>query len=118
MSDLTDREQRAVRVALRFLRFRAGAWKGLAKALRYEEHSLQKAATGKRPISPTLALRAARLAGVGMDALLAGQWPSARVCRHCGHPPDDFADEDTVIEKADCAPVAPAGTASGLARGT
>jgi len=98
MSDLTDQEQRAVRLALRFLRFRAGAWKGLAKALRYEEHSLQKAATGKRPVSPTLALRAARLAGVGMDDMLTGQWLSGRVCPHCGHPPDDFGDELTAVE--------------------
>jgi len=97
MSDLTDKEQRAVRLALKFLRVRAGAWKGLAKALRYEEHSLQKAATGKRPISPTLALRAARLAGVGMDDVLSGAWLSGRVCPHCGHPPDDFADEETTV---------------------
>jgi hypothetical protein len=31
----------------------------------------------------------------GMDALLAGQWLSSRVCPHCGHPPDDFVDEET-----------------------
>jgi len=97
MSDLTDKEQRAVRLALRFLRQRAGTWKGLAKGLRYEEHSLQKTATGKRPVSPALALRVARLAGVGMDDVLSGQWLSGRVCPHCGHPPDDFADEETVV---------------------
>jgi hypothetical protein len=33
-----------------------------------------------------------------MDELLAGQWLSARVCPHCGHPPDDFVDEETVVE--------------------
>jgi hypothetical protein len=30
--------------------------------------------------------------------LLAGQWLSAQVCSHCGHPPDDFVDEETVVE--------------------
>jgi hypothetical protein len=24
---------------------------------------------------------------------------SARVCPHCGHPPDDFVDEETVVEQ-------------------
>jgi hypothetical protein len=30
--------------------------------------------------------------------LLAGQWSSARVCPRCGHSPDDFVDEETVVE--------------------
>jgi hypothetical protein len=96
MSDLTDKEQRAVRLALRFLRVRSGAWKGLAKALRYNGQSLQKAAAGERPVTPALALRVARFAGVGMDDVLSGQWLSGRVCPHCGRLPDDFADEDTM----------------------
>ena len=57
MSDLTDKEQRAVRTALRFLRLRVGAWGPLAKALRYEWDSIQKVATGKRAVTPALALR-------------------------------------------------------------
>ena len=87
MNDLTDREQRAVRTALRFLRLRVGAWGPLAKTQRYEWDSIQKVATGKRAVTPALALRVARLAGVTMDELLAGQWLSARVCPHGGHPP-------------------------------
>ena len=98
MSDLTAKEQTAVRTALRFLRLRVGAWAPLAKALRYEWDSIQKVATGKKPVTPALALRVARFAGVGMDELLAGRWLSARVCPHCGHPPDDFVDEETVVE--------------------
>jgi hypothetical protein len=43
--------------------------------------------------SVALALRIARFAGVPMDELLAGQWLSQRTCPHCGHPPDDFVDE-------------------------
>jgi hypothetical protein len=45
MSDLTRKEQKAVRTALRL---RVGAWGPLAKALRYEWDSIQKVATGKR----------------------------------------------------------------------
>ena len=98
MNDLTTKEQRAVRTALRFLRLRVGAWKPLVKALRYEYDSIQKVAAGKKAVTPALALRVARFAGVAMDDLLAGQWLSARVCPHCGHPPEDFVDEETVVE--------------------
>jgi len=97
MSDLTDKEQRAVRLALKFLRVRTGAYPALAKALRYNRQSLQKTAAGERPVTPALALRVARFAGVGMDDVLSGAWLSGRVCPHCGHPPDDFADEETTV---------------------
>jgi hypothetical protein len=41
----------------------------------------------------------ARFAGVSVDDLLAGQWFSARTCPHyCGHPPEDFVDEETIVE--------------------
>lgn len=72
MNDLTAKEQKAVRTALRFLRLRAGAWAPLAKALRYGYDSIQKVATGRKAVTPALALRVARFAGVGMDELLAG----------------------------------------------
>lgn len=55
-------------------------------------------ATGKRAVTPAPALRVARVAGIAMDELLAGQWLSAQVCPHCGHPPEDFVDEKTVVE--------------------
>ena len=100
MSDLTAKEQRAVRTALRFLRLRVGAWAPLAKALRYEYDSIQKVATGRKAVTPALALRVARFAGIPVDELLAGQWLSPRVCPHCGHPPEDFIDEETVVEDA------------------
>ena len=95
MSDLTDKEQRHVRTALRFLQLRAGAWKPLVKALRYEYDSIQKVASGKKAVTTALALRVARFVGVPMDELLAGQWLSPRVCPHCGYPPDDFV-HDTI----------------------
>jgi hypothetical protein len=52
---------------------------------------------GKKAVTPALTLRVARFAGVPMDELLAGQWLSPRVCPHCGHPPDDFVEEETVV---------------------
>lgn len=55
-------------------------------------------AIGKRAVIPPLALRAPRFAGIPMDELHAGQWLSARVCPHCGHSPEDFVDEETVVE--------------------
>jgi hypothetical protein len=72
VNDLTAKEQRAVRTALRFLRLHVGAWGPLAKALRYEWDSIQKVATGKRSVTPALALRVARFAGVAVDELLTG----------------------------------------------
>jgi hypothetical protein len=52
VNDLTAKEQRAIRTALRFLRLRVGAWVPLAKALRYEWDSIQKGASGKRAVTP------------------------------------------------------------------
>jgi hypothetical protein len=52
VNDLTAKEQKAVRTALRFLRLRVGAWGPLAKALRYQWDSIQKVATGKKAVTP------------------------------------------------------------------
>jgi hypothetical protein len=65
---------------------------------RYAWDSIQKVATSKRAVTPALALRVAMFAGISMDELLAGQWLSSRVCPHCGHPPEDFVDEETMVE--------------------
>jgi hypothetical protein len=98
MSDLTSKEQRSVRTTLLFLRVRAGgAWEPIAKALHVEEDTIAKVAHGRRAVTARLAIRVARLIEVGIDDLLAGRHMSSRVCPHCGHPPDDFADEETVI---------------------
>jgi hypothetical protein len=35
---------------------------------------------------------------VSIDDLLAGALLSPRTCSHCGRPPDNFADEGTVVE--------------------
>jgi transcriptional regulator with XRE-family HTH domain len=98
VSDLTDREQRAVRTTLLFLRVRAGgAWEPVARALHVEEDTIAKVARGRRPVTARLAIRVARLIEVGVDELLAGRHLSSRVCHHCGHPLEDFADEETIV---------------------
>lgn len=99
MNELTSKEQRAVRTTLLFLRVRAGGtWEPVAKALHVEEDTIAKVAHGRRAVTARLAIRVARLIEVGVDELLAGTHMSSRVCPHCGHPPDDFGDEETVIE--------------------
>ncbi len=81
-SDLTAEEQAKVRAALVFLRLRMGGWAPLAKALCYQESALS---WKRKPITASLAFRTARLAGVGVDDLLAGAFPPPGTCPHCGH---------------------------------
>lgn len=83
-SDLTTAEQAHVRAALRFLRARCGGWDALARVLRFKARSLAKVGTG-RTASASMAVRVARLAEVGIDDLLAGRYPPAGTCPHCGH---------------------------------
>lgn len=98
MSDLTAKEQRAVRTTLLFLRVQSGGvWEPVAKALNTQANNISKIVAGSRVVNASIAIRVARLLGVGVDELLAGQHMSSRVCPHCGHPPDDFVDEETVV---------------------
>jgi len=102
---LTDREQRHVRTAIRFLRFRVGGWQPLADALGVKADSLGKVLRGARDVTARLAYGVARLTDVSIDGLLAGALLSPRTCPHCGRPPDDFADEETVVEDKPREPV-------------
>jgi hypothetical protein len=86
VSDLTLDEQKHVRAALRFLWARSGGWKPVAKALHTQPLTLS---VRGRPISASLAIRVARLAGVGVDDLLGGKYPPAGMCPHCGHQKDE-----------------------------
>jgi hypothetical protein len=56
VNDLTAKEQRAVRTALRFLRLRVGSWKPLARRCTVSGTGIQKVATGKRQVTAALAL--------------------------------------------------------------
>ena len=70
--------------------------------MRYRAHEYEgtrKTARRRGPRSSTTRVwPGARFAGIPMDELLARQWLLARVCPHCGHPPEDFVDEETVVE--------------------
>ncbi len=83
-SDLTPQEQAHARIALRFLRARCGGWEPLSKILRGNKVTIRKAASGG-VISASLAVRIARFVKVGVDDLLAGKYPPAGACPHCGH---------------------------------
>ena len=95
---LTDKEQRHVRLALRSLRYRVGGWQPLADALGLKADTLGKVLRGGRDVTARLAYSVARLTDVSIDDLLAGALLSPRTCPHCGRPPDDFVDEETVVE--------------------
>ena len=96
---LTAKEQRHVRTAIRFLRFKVGGWQPLADALGLKVDSLVKVTNARgRDVTAKLAYSVARLTDVSIDDLLVGALLSSRTCPHCGRPPDDFADEMTVIE--------------------
>lgn len=94
---LTDREQRHVRTALRFLRFKVGGWQSLADALGVQTDTISKVLRGARGVTAQLAYSVARLTDVSIDELLSGALLSPRTCPHCGRPPDDFHDEETVV---------------------
>jgi plasmid maintenance system antidote protein VapI len=87
-SDLTDDEKAHVKAALEFLRIRFGQTKLLAKALRLQPDSVRKVLSGHDSISAAMVLRVARLAGIGLDDLLAGKYPVKGMCPHCGHLPN------------------------------
>jgi hypothetical protein len=82
-TDLTPDEQVAVRRALHVLRRRLGGWERLAKALRVKATTLTNYGSKRAP-SAAVAIRAARLASVSVDELLAGRWPLDGACPHCG----------------------------------
>jgi hypothetical protein len=100
VSDLTTQEQTNVRAALRYLRARCGTWDALAKALRFKLSSLAHVSGGKT-VSARLMLRVARLADISVDDLLAGRYPPAGTCPHCGRPSSDFVDEETIAERTE-----------------
>ena len=52
---------------------------------------------GGRAVTASLAYSVARLTDVSIYDLLAGALLSPRTCPHCGRPPDDFGDEETVV---------------------
>ena len=82
-TDLTPEEAANVRMAIHVLRRRLGGYAQLATALRVKQATLQAYGSVKAP-SAAVAIRVARLAKVAVDDVLAGRWPVAGACPHCG----------------------------------
>jgi len=83
--DLTAEETANVLRALRFLRTRCGGWPSVGAVLGFSSNSVKKILAGSKSISATLTLRVARVAKVPIDDVLAGRFPPANACPHCGH---------------------------------
>ncbi len=79
---LTPDETRHLRAALVNLRRAYGSWSCLAEVMGVSVATL----TGARynPVSPGLALRAARAAGMHLETLLSGALSAAGRCTACG----------------------------------
>ena len=82
--DMTEEERASVKRALVFLRRRHGGAAKLAATMGTTQEVLERASRTKGKPSLGLALRAARLAGVGVEAILAGEWPEPGACPFCG----------------------------------
>jgi ribosomal protein L12E/L44/L45/RPP1/RPP2 len=97
---LSDKEQRHVRTAIRFLRFKIGGWAPLAAALELKADSLVKIVNARgRDVTARLAYNVARLTDVSIDDLLSGALLSPRACPHCGRAPEsDFVEEETIVD--------------------
>ena len=70
-SDLTAEEQAHAKAALRFLAKRHGGYPKLAKAMGAKADTVQGAARTRGRVSAGVALRAARVAGVPLEDVLA-----------------------------------------------
>jgi hypothetical protein len=81
--DLDAAETKNVQAALRFLKAQRGSARKLAAAMRLPFGTVQSALVPTRRVSLRTAMRAARLAGVTLEAVLGGAWPGTR-CPHCG----------------------------------
>ena len=92
MSDLTMKEQEAVRTALHFFRAKLGGWGPLGRALHGKPLVLGRVAAG-RPVSASVAFRVARLAGISIDDLLSGsgKFVPPGCCPKCGYCNDEVA---------------------------
>lgn len=101
MSDLDPKEQQNVRAALRFLQRRLGRWSTVADALGFSPKTLDNVVFSSRPVSASMAIRAARTLGVMVDDLLVGKFLPPGACPNCGHVvTSDFKNENTVVEDA------------------
>ena len=83
-ADLTPEERANVKAALRFLSKRYGSSAKLATVMRTKRGTVLNASSTRGPVSAGVALRVARAAGVPLEDVLAGRWPTPGMCPHCG----------------------------------
>lgn len=81
---LTDKEQRHVRAMIQSVLHRVGGWP-LAEALGMTNAALASITSGRRTVTPQLAIRVATLVNVSLEGLLAHRWLSSQACPRCGH---------------------------------
>lgn len=93
-TELTRQEQENVRAVLRVLKVQHDGLGYVAAKMGITGPSLENLLYG-RPIGASTAIRVAKVAGVSVDDVLTGRYPGRLACRHCGHPIDDFSDEET-----------------------
>jgi len=82
-SDLTLQEQQNVKVAIPFLAKRFGTYRKLSEAMGAQRATVMLAGHSG-VVSAGIALRAARVAGVPVEAILTGEWPPSGMCPYCG----------------------------------
>lgn len=84
MSDLNAQQQTNVRIALRYLRARCGNWRSVSRAVNLPPSLVCQINNDEGTVTVRTAFRVARVAGVSIDDLLAGKFPPAGTCPHCG----------------------------------
>jgi len=85
--DFSHEEQAHLRNALFFCRARLGSWKRVAQVFHYETATIQQVATAVRNVTPTVALRMAKLLEKPLEELTSGRFPGGDACPRCGHFP-------------------------------
>jgi|HubBroStandDraft_1064217.scaffolds.fasta_scaffold634268_2 hypothetical protein len=82
--DLTPQETANARAAIRFIRARVGGGPKLAAAIGATAKAIEKACGSNSKPSAGMMIRVVRLVGVSVEDVLAGRWPVAEACPHCG----------------------------------
>lgn len=82
---LTREESAALRAVLQNLN-RTRTWAQIAREIGVCTNTVRHAGTGRTPGSAGLALRVARLAGLGLDRILSPGPVDAGKCDRCGRP--------------------------------
>lgn len=95
--DLSLEEQEHVRNAIAFLHVKLEGWKPLGKLLHFDHTTLIHVVNERRAVGASMAFRVARVVGIGVDELLAGNWPAPGTCPRCGY--QDTRDPKKVVTR-------------------